>query len=72
MAKAYFEEALKSYETVDTLWRRSEAEAYLGVILRRKGQTALGDAYLAKAREHAVLIGTPETMSVIETLEKSH
>jgi len=71
LAKAYFEEALKNFETVDTLWRRSEAEGYLGVILIKNGHEALGKQYLEKAHKHALIIGTPETLKLIEKLEKN-
>ncbi len=71
LAKAYFEEALKNYETVDTLWKRSEAEAYLGIILLKNGHEERGRAYLAKAKEHANMMGTPETLKLIENLETS-
>ncbi len=71
-AKSYFEEALKNFETVDTLWRRSEAEGYLGVILIQSGCEASGRQYLEKAREHALIIGTPETLKLIENLVKNN
>ena len=71
LAKSYFEEALKNYETVDTLWKRSEAEAYLGIILLKNGHEERGRDYLAKAKEHAHMMGTPETLKLIENLEKS-
>ena len=71
LAKAYFEEALKNYETVDTLWKRSEAEAYLGIILLKNGHEERGRVYLAKAKEHAHMMGTPETLKLIENLETS-
>ena len=70
LAKAYFEEALINYESVDTLWRRSEAEGYLGLILRRKGNETLGKHYLNEAKIHAEIIGTPETIKLIENLER--
>lgn len=70
LAKAYFEEALANYETVDTLWKRSEAEGYLGVILIRNGQEDLGLRYLEAAKTHALKIGTPETLKLVENLEK--
>ncbi len=70
LSKAYFEEALANYETVDTLWKRSEAEGYLGVILIRNGQEALGHKYLEDAKRHASIIGTPETLKLVENLEK--
>ena len=69
LAKAYFEEALKNYETVDTLWKRSEAEAYLGMILLKNGHEERGRVYLSKAKEHARMMGTPETLKLIENLE---
>ena len=71
LAKSYFEEALKNFETVDTLWRRSEAEGYLGVILMKNGHEALGRKYLDEAHKHALIIGTPETLKLVETLEKN-
>jgi tetratricopeptide (TPR) repeat protein len=70
LAKMYFEEALLNYETVDTLWKRSEAEGYLGVILIRNGQETLGRHYLSEAKKHALIIGTPETLKLVENLEK--
>ena len=72
LAKSYFEEALKNFETVDTLWRRSEAEGYLGVILIQSGHEAAGRAYLEKARKHAMIMGTPETLNLIERLVKNN
>jgi len=71
-AKSYFEEALKNYETVDTLWRRSEAEGYLGIILIQSGHEAAGKQYLEKARNHAKIMGTPETLKLIESLVKNN
>ena len=70
LAKLYFEEALLNYETVDTLWKRSEAEGYLGVILIRSGQEVSGRYYLDEAKKHALIIGTPETLKLVENLEK--
>ena len=70
LAKTYFEEALKNFETVDTLWRRSEAEGYLGVILIRTGQQVLGRSYLEAAKKHAETIGNPETIKLVQGLEK--
>ncbi len=72
LAKSYFEEALKNFETVDTLWRRSEAEGYLGVILIQSGHEAAGRQYLERARKHAMIMGTPETLKLIERLVKNH
>ena len=71
LAKHYFEEALKHFETVDTLWRRSEAEGYLGVILVKNGHEARGRHYLAEAKKHAHIMGTPETIKLIESLENT-
>ena len=72
LAKSYFEEALKNFETVDTLWRRSEAEGYLGVILIQSGHEAAGRHYLENARKHAMIMGTPETLKLIESLVKNN
>jgi len=69
-AKMHFEEALIYYETVDTVWRRSEAEGYLGVILLKHGNEILGKQYLTEARKHAEMIGTPETIKLIKSLEE--
>lgn len=69
-AKLYFEEALANYESVDTVWRRSEAEGYLGVILLKQGNEAMGRHYLKMAKQHAEIIGTPETIKLIDDLEK--
>ena len=71
LAKAYFEEALKNFETVDTLWRRSEAEGYLGVILVKNGHKEKGLYYLKEAKKHAQVIGTPETIKLIDSLENA-
>ncbi len=71
LAKSYFEEGLKNFETVDTLWRRSEAEGYLGVILIQSGHETAGRQYLEKARKHAIIMGTPETLKLIESLVKN-
>ena len=71
LAKSYFEEGLKNFETVDTLWRRSEAEGYLGVILIQSGHETAGRQYLEKAHKHAEIMGTPETLKLIESLVKN-
>lgn len=71
LAKHYFEEALRHFETVDTLWRRSEAEGYLGVILVKNGHETRGRHYLAEAKKHAYIMGTPETIKLIESLENT-
>lgn len=70
LAKQYFEQALKNFETVDTLWRRSEAEGYLGIIMIRTGQEVMGKNYLEAAKMHAEIIGNPETLKLVQGLEK--
>ncbi|MDK2866794.1 MAG: hypothetical protein PWP51_785 [Clostridiales bacterium] len=68
-AKAHFETALQSYEQIDTLWRRSDAEAYLGLIYSRSGDRAMAAVMLAEAEKHAHPIDNPDTANVIEQLK---
>lgn len=69
LARIYFQKALANFDAVETLWRRSEAEGYLGLIEVKYGTRALGLSYLEKAKAHANAIGTPETMALIQSLD---
>lgn len=67
-AKVYLEEALKCYDVVDSPWKKSEAEAYLGMICMREGQTQSGMSLLYSAKEHAERMGTPKTIGLVNRL----
>ncbi len=69
-AKGYFEEALRCFEVVDSFWKKSEAEGYLGMILMEAGETERGARLLKRAKARALKINTPKTISLIESLEK--
>lgn len=70
LARDYFTKALKNFDAVETLWRRSEAEGYLGLIEVTYGDRELGLRYLEMAKVHANAIGTPETITLIQSLDK--
>ncbi|MBS7525754.1 AAA family ATPase [Fusibacter paucivorans] len=67
-AKAHFEAALQNYEQIDTLWRRSDTEAYLGLIYSRSGDLPMAAKMLVQAEKHAHPIDNPSTANVIEQL----
>lgn len=69
LARDYFIKALKNFDAVDTLWRRSEAEGYLGLIEVKYGVRETGLSYLEQAKAHANAIGTPETITLIQSLD---
>jgi tetratricopeptide (TPR) repeat protein len=69
LARDYFKKALKNFDAVDTLWRRSEAEGYLGLIEVKYGVRETGLYYLEQAKAHANAIGTPETITLIQSLD---
>lgn len=68
-AKNYFKEALKYYEALDSLWRRSEAEGYLGIIEIETGNNEEGWKLIQMAKAHANQMHTPETIELLEKLE---
>lgn len=68
-AKHYFKEALKYYDALDSLWRRSEAEGYLGIIEIETGNDAEGWKLIKMAKAHANQMHTPETIELLEKLE---
>lgn len=69
-AKKYFKEALKYYDALDSLWRRSEAEGYLGIIEIETGNDVEGWKLIQMAKAHANQMHTPETIELLEKLEK--
>lgn len=69
-AKMYLEEALKCYDVVDSPWKKSEAEGYLGIIWMKEGLIEQGRALLESARENAHKMGTPKTIALMDWLSK--
>lgn len=69
LARDYFIKALSNFDAVETLWRRSEAEGYLGLIEVKYGERERGLNYLVQAKAHANAIGTPETITLIQSLD---
>ena len=69
-AKSYLQAALASYEQIDTLWRRGDAEAYLGLMCLESNEVHMATAYLNKAVEHAEKIENPNTLAIIEQLKQ--
>lgn len=69
-AEDYLLESSKYYEQVDTLWRRSEHEAYLGLLAVKKGRLDKAESHLAKAKQFGITLKTPTTLKCIEYLEK--
>lgn len=70
LAKEYFEEAMKCFDVVDSPWKKSEAEGYLGIIWMKEGESERGMSLIASARERALKMGTPKTIELIESLMK--
>jgi hypothetical protein len=70
-AKAHFESALQSYAQIDTLWRRGDAEAYLGIIYARSGNKKQARVLLAQAECHAHPIDNPSTANAIARLKEA-
>ncbi|MGX8796291.1 AAA family ATPase [Fusibacter sp. JL298sf-3] len=69
-AKAYLTEALKCYDIIDSPWKKSEAQGYLGMILMAEGFSEDGKRYMRLAKEQAEKMGTPKTIALMKRLEK--
>ncbi len=69
-AEAYFNKALLFYESIDTLWRRGEAEGYLAMVYAHKGQTKKADQMIKLAIEHAKVINHPQTLKLLNQFEQ--
>lgn len=70
LAKAYLQEALKFFDMLDLLWRRSEAEGYLGIIEIAEGNVEKGWSLLMRAKKRAQKMHTPKTIGLLNQLEE--
>lgn len=69
LSKAYFVEALRCFDVIDSFWRKSEAEGYLGMIYMEEGEIDKGWRLMQSAKARAVKMNTPKTILLLESLE---